>query len=123
MSPLRSRERILVDEVVVHGDTLWLNFYDPAEVDGDTVSVYLGDAPIATGIGLGLQPHVIGIPVVSLPDSAELTMFAENMGSIPPNTSLLVLYVAGERREVRLESSDRASATVRFLRPSPPKRL
>jgi hypothetical protein len=123
MPPLRSRERILVDEVVVHGDTLWLNFYDPAEVDGDTVSVYLGDAPIATGIGLGLQPHVIGIPVVSLPDSAELTMFAENMGSIPPNTSLLVLYVAGERREVRLESSDRASATVRFLRPSPPKRL
>jgi hypothetical protein len=122
LSPMLSRDRVLMEEVVVHGDTLWLNFYDPAEVDGDTVSVYLGDKPIATGVGLGLQPHVMGIPVVSLPDSAELTMYAENMGRIPPNTAILVLYIAGERREIRLESSDRASAVVRFLRPSPMKR-
>ena len=122
LSTLRSRERVLMDEVVVHGDTLWLNFYDPAEVDGDTVSVYLGDRPIATGVGLGLKPHVMGIPVVTLPDRVELTMHAENLGSIPPNTALLVLYIAGERREVRLESSERTSATVRFLKPAPVKR-
>jgi hypothetical protein len=121
LAPLRSRERVLMEEVVVHGDTLWLNFYDPAEVDGDTVSVYLGDKPIATGVGLGLNPYVIGIPVVSLPDKADLSMFAENMGRIPPNTALLILYIAGERKEVRLESNDRSSATIRFLKPSPLK--
>ena len=119
---LRSRERVLMEEVVVHGDTLWLNFYDPAEVDGDTVSIYLGDRPIATGVGLGLQPHVMGIPVVSLPDRVELTMYAENLGRIPPNTALLVLYIAGERKEVRLESNESASATLRFLKPVPIKR-
>lgn len=122
LTPLRSRERVLVEEVVVHGDTLWLNLYDPAEVDGDTVTVYLGDTPLATRVGLTLQPHTIGIPVVSLPDNVDLTMYAENLGAIPPNTALLVLYVAGERKEVRLESSERVSATVRFLKPEPMRR-
>lgn len=122
LSALRSRERVLVEEVVVHGDTLWLNFYDHAEVDGDVVSVYLGDSTLASNIPLGVIPHTVGIPVISLPDSVELTMYAENMGRIPPNTALLILYVAGERREVRLESTETASATIRFLKPRPLRR-
>ena len=122
LSTLRSRERVLVEEVVVHGDTLWLNFYDHAEVDGDVVSVYLGDSTLASNIPLGVIPHTVGIPVISLPDSVELTMYAENMGRIPPNTALLILYVAGERREVRLESTETASATIRFLKPRPLRR-
>lgn len=113
---LKDRDRKLVEEIEVSGDTLWLNFYDHAEVDGDSISIFLGNRLLASHILLKATPHTLGIPLTDIGDSAELTMVAENMGSIPPNTSLLILYVEGVRHEARLESTERTSAMIRFRR-------
>jgi hypothetical protein len=111
---LNNRDRKLVEEIEVSGDTLWLNFYDHAEVDGDSISLFLDNRLLASHILLKATPHTLGIPLSDIGDSAELTMVAENMGSIPPNTSLLILYVEGVRHEARLESTERTSAMIRF---------
>lgn len=111
---LNSRDKKLVEEIEVSGDTLWLNFYDHAEVDGDSISIFLGNRLLASHILLKATPHTLGIPLSDIGDSAELTMVAENLGSIPPNTSLLILYVEGVRHEARLESTERTSAMIRF---------
>jgi hypothetical protein len=113
----RSRDRNLVQEVEVSGDTLWLNFYDHAEVDGDSISIFLGDRLLASHILLKATPYTLGIPLAEIGDSTDLTMVAENLGSIPPNTSLLILYVEGVRHEARLESTERSSAMIRFRKP------
>jgi hypothetical protein len=113
---LKDRDRKLVEEIEVSGDTLWLNFYDHAEVDGDSISIFLGNRLLASHILLKATPHTLGIPLTDIGDSAELTRVAENMGSIPPNTSLLILYVEGVRHEARLESTERTSAMIRFRR-------
>lgn len=113
---LNSRDKKLVEEIEVSGDTLWLNFYDHAEVDGDSISIFLGNRLLASHILLKATPHTLGIPLSDIGDSAELTMVAENLGSIPPNTSLLILYVEGVRHEARLESTERTSAMIRFRR-------
>ncbi|NDC78998.1 MAG: hypothetical protein EBZ67_14190 [Chitinophagia bacterium] len=98
---LKNRDRKLVEEIEVSGDTLWLNFYDHAEVDGDSISIFLGNRLLASHILLKATPHTMGIPLTDISDSAELT-------------SLLILYVEGVRHEARLESTERTSAMIRF---------
>jgi hypothetical protein len=46
----------------------------------------------------------------------EMVMVAENLGSIPPNTSLMVAIVGENRYEARLQSSEGSSALVRFVK-------
>jgi len=44
-------------------------------------------------------------------------MVAENLGSIPPNTSLMIAWCNGQRYEARLESTENTSAMIRFVKP------
>jgi hypothetical protein len=57
--------------------------------------------------------------VSDLNETNELIMVAENLGSIPPNTSYMVAIVGEKRYEARLESTEGSSAMVRFLKKSP----
>jgi hypothetical protein len=41
-------------------------------------------------------------------------MYAENLGSIPPNTALMIVRDGNKRYEVRMESSLTKSGTVTF---------
>ena len=43
-------------------------------------------------------------------------MVAENLGSIPPNTSYMVAIVGDKRYEARLESTEGSSAMVKFVK-------
>jgi hypothetical protein len=111
------RKRVLVAEIPVSGDTLELDFYDHAEIDGDSISIFLNNKLVKEHILLKADAYRLRIPVADLGDMTELTMVAENLGSIPPNTSLMIAYVGGIRYETRLESTETTSAMVRFTRP------
>lgn len=112
-----ARKKILVTEIPLAGDTVELNFYDHAEIDGDSISIFLGNRLIEKNILLKASPHTLKIATKDLEDTNELTMVAENLGRIPPNTSLLIAYVNGIRYEARLESTESTSAMIRFYRP------
>ena len=43
-------------------------------------------------------------------------MVAENLGSIPPNTSFMVAIVGNKRYEARLFANENSSALVRIVR-------
>jgi hypothetical protein len=43
-------------------------------------------------------------------------MVAENLGSIPPNTSYMVAIVDNQRYDARLESTEGSSAMIRFVK-------
>ena len=51
----------------------------------------------------------------------ELIMYADNLGSIPPNTALLVITAGTKKYEVRLASSEEKSAAVKFRYEEPLK--
>jgi hypothetical protein len=44
-------------------------------------------------------------------------MVAENMGSIPPNTSYMVAIVNGQRQDAYLASTEGSSAMIRLVKP------
>ena len=111
-----TRRKQLMQEITVSGDSIELKFYDNAEVDGDSIAIFLNDRLLYEHIRLTDKGYTIMLAVASLQQSNELVMVAENLGSIPPNTSLMVAMVDGKRYETRLESTAQSSAVIRFVR-------
>jgi hypothetical protein len=115
-----SRKKVLVKEIPLAGDSVELSFYDNAEIDGDSISLFLNNQLIFQHIRLLGSAYTIKIAVKQLAESNELTMVAENLGSIPPNTSYMIAIVDGKRYDARLESTEGSSAMIRFVKaPSP----
>lgn len=113
------REKIPALEIPIAGDSITLNFYDNAEIDGDSITLFLNNKLIFQHIYLTDKAYTVVIPVNELQETNELVMVAENLGSIPPNTSFMVAYVAGQRYEARLESTEGSSAMIRFVKTKP----
>jgi hypothetical protein len=114
-----TRKKVLVTEIPVMGDSVELRFYDNAEIDGDSITLFLNDKLIFQHIRLTGSAYTIKLAVADLGDNNELTMVAENLGSIPPNTSYMVAIVNEQRYEARLESTEGSSAMVRFVKKKP----
>ena len=110
------RKKVFATEIPVTGDSIELRFYDNAQIDGDSISLFLDDKLIFEHIRLTDKAYTIKLPVTSLSSSSELIMVAENLGSIPPNTSYMVALVEEKRFEARLESSEGSSAMIRLVR-------
>jgi len=113
---LATRRKQLMREIPVSGDSIELRFYDNAIVDGDSIAIFLNNRLMAEHIRLTENAYTMKLAVASLQESNELAMVAENLGSIPPNTSLMVAIVDGKRYETRLESTEQSSAVIRFVR-------
>ena len=58
----------------------------------------------------------IKLDVSQLQDDNEVVLVAENLGSIPPNTSYLVAVVGNKKYEARLFADEHSSALIRFVR-------
>ena len=111
-----SRKKVLVTEIPVTGDSIELRFYDNAEIDGDSISLFLDNKLIFQHIRLLGSAYTIRLAVAELNPTSELTMVAENLGSIPPNTSYMVALVGTNRYEARLESTEGSSAVIKFVK-------
>jgi len=111
-----NRIKTLQTIIPITGDSIELRFYDNAEIDGDSIALFLNNSLLMQHIGLTDRAHTIKIAVNALEDDNELVMVAENLGSIPPNTSLMVAQVGDKRYEARLQSSEGSSALVRFVK-------
>ena len=92
-----------------------LELYDNADVDGDMVSLYWNGEQVINNQKLTEKPLIIKLSVDAAKSKNELVMFAENMGTTPPNTAVAyVIAAGGQRTEVRLSSDDKKNATVQF---------
>lgn len=111
-----TRKKVFTTEIPVAGDSIELRFYDNAQIDGDSISLFLNDKLIFQHIRLTEKAYTIKLPVEELNASNELIMVAENLGSIPPNTSYMVALVGEKRYEARLESTEGSSAMIRLMK-------
>ncbi|MCX8019999.1 MAG: hypothetical protein N2747_05850 [Chitinophagaceae bacterium] len=112
-SVLKTRENELVKTFEVDVDEITVKLYDNGEIDGDTISVYLDNKLVLASKRLTASPLTVKIKMEE-EKVHELTMVAENLGSIPPNTSLMVVEAGDQRYEVRITSTEQKNAVVRF---------
>ena len=113
-----ARKKVLTSEIPITGDSISLSFYDHAEIDGDSIALFLNGKMLHQHILLKAEPFSFRLAVADLASENELIMVAENLGSIPPNTSLMIAWCNGQRYEARLESTENTSAMIRFVKPA-----
>lgn len=112
----KERKNEVIRELVVEGDSIQVDFYDNGEIDGDSISVFLNNKLIASNQKLGIKSIHFDIPIDTLIDVYEISMFADNLGTIPPNTALMVVSDAKKRYEVRMSSNFEKNGMVRIRR-------
>lgn len=111
---LTSRENALIKTIVVHTNEVTINIYDNGAIDHDTVSVYLDKELVVSKKMLTTTPITVKLKLDDKNNYHEVVMVAENLGDIPPNTSLMVVQAGTERYEVRITSTEQKNAVVGF---------
>ena len=103
--------------VEISQDSLVFSLYDPGVVDGDTVTVLINGKVIMPRVGLlatAINKTIYLTPEMG--DSIKVVMYAENLGSIPPNTGLLVIREAKRIYEIRFSGDLQKNSAIILVR-------
>ena len=111
---LRSRENDLVKTLIINSENVVVKLFDNGQIDNDTISVYLDKQLILSKRRLSAVALTINLKMDDSNPDHELVMVAENLGEIPPNTSLMIVTAGEQRFEVRITSTEQKNAMVRF---------
>ncbi len=109
---IKQRENPLVKTIVTSSPDIRIDLYDNGEIDGDTITVYHNNEVVAFKRGLSNKPITINIKASVDDPHHEFVMVADNLGSIPPNTALMVVTTGGKRYEVFISSDEQKNAKV-----------
>ncbi|WP_290795390.1 hypothetical protein [Flavihumibacter sp. UBA7668] len=112
-----TRKNVLQTVIPITAKTIELRFYDNAQVDGDSIALFLNGKLLFKNIRLTEQAYTVKLNAADLQADNELVMVAENLGSIPPNTSFMVAIVGDKRYEARLFANEQSSAMIRLVNP------
>ncbi len=96
-------------------DSVVLALYDNGEIDGDTVSIFLNNELLVSKVGLTAKAFKKTI-YFKPGEMIQLTLFADNLGAIPPNTGLLLITTTNERYPVYFSSTLNKSSSVLLRR-------
>ena len=110
----KKRKQIVSKQIEVGSDSVRLSFYDNAEVDGDSISVFLNGNLVVAHQELNERAFNVYLHLDSSREFNEVSMFAENLGKYPPNTALMVLSDGDKRYETYLSSDFKGNATIRL---------
>ena len=111
---LQPREKDVLQTYQLDTSDIKIDIYDNAEIDDDTVSVFLNNTLLL--YKKRLTDKALTLKLQAFPGTEyELMMYADNLGKIPPNTALMIITAGQKRYELRVVSSEQKSAVVRFV--------
>jgi zinc protease len=99
--------------VEISSSEITLELYDNAEVDGDKVSLFFNGTKVVNNQPLTAQPLTVKIKAVK--GNNQIVMFAENLGTVPPNTAYLVIKAGDKEYKLQLESDMKQSAAINLV--------
>jgi N-acetylmuramoyl-L-alanine amidase len=108
------RSKRVVQTIEVTEPDIRVELYDNGQIDEDTVSIFLNDRLVLDRKRLSTNPIILDVKLDREKKENDLVMHADNMGTIPPNTALMVVTVKGKRYEFNISSTEDANGTVRF---------
>jgi hypothetical protein len=114
---LNMRAKEIVRILDVSEDSVRVDFYDNGEYDQDSISVFYNGALMVEKKELSTRtPISFKVRVDSVEENNDLIMYAENLGSIPPNAALMIVTDKDHRYEINLTSNYVKNAAVRLRR-------
>jgi hypothetical protein len=117
--PLATRANEVVKTLVFNTNEITINVYDNGTIDHDTISIYIDKKLVISKQMLTTSPITVKLKLDNSTPVHELVMVAENLGDIPPNTSLMVVKAADKQYEVRITSTEQKNAVIIFRYENP----
>jgi hypothetical protein len=113
--PYTQRKTKPLQTIELSADSLQLSFYDNGVIDGDSISVYVNGENIISNNKLTATAtkKTIRLPNV---ETIEIILVAENLGTIPPNTGLLVVKDGDKTYQVNFSADLQTNAAIIFKR-------
>ena len=112
--PLEKRNNDLIRQITVDHDSISITLYDNGEIDGDSITLIYNDKILTTHQRLTDKPLTFFIKIAPGNSRNELVMYAENLGSIPPNTALMIINDGDKRYELNVNSTKKSNGSVSF---------
>jgi len=110
------RTKVFAREIKVEQKKIRLEFYDNGAIDNDSIAVFFNNKMVLSKTKLEHQPIQLTVDYDDNLPYNELSMFAESLGFIPPNTAALIIYDGTKRYEVLMTSDFTKSASIKFIR-------
>ncbi|MFN8253799.1 MAG: hypothetical protein U0V75_18140 [Ferruginibacter sp.] len=109
------RSADVLKTIEIEKENFRVDLYDNGDIDGDTISLFFNGKLLLAHKRLSDKAITLTLNADDAKDVNELVMYAENLGSIPPNTALMVVTDGDNRYEVRISSDLQKSGTIRFV--------
>lgn len=97
------RNTTVMGEMETKSAQITLALWDDALEDGDTISLNVNGKWLAQGFSVKKATQFINVMLERGPN--KITFIAENLGSVPPNTSVLEIIDGKKRRSFKIETT------------------
>jgi hypothetical protein len=111
---MNARKQQTQSKLVVNVTRINLKVYDNGTIDDDTVSIFYNGRLLVSKQRLSETAIELNIDLDEGKTLHEFTMFAENLGKIPPNTALIIVTAGNKRYELRSKASLEENAVLLF---------
>ncbi len=111
-----ARPKIYAKELEINAPSVRIELYDNGTVDNDMISLFVNNKEILHKASLTHKAIKLTVALDPTLPYTELSMYAENLGTIPPNTAAMIIYDGNTRHELILTSDLDKSATIRLKR-------
>ena len=112
-----NERRTEVSQVVsFRSDSLQIALYDNGQIDGDTVSVLMNGEVIMSKQGLKATAIKHTIYLSPGVEEFNIVLYAENLGTLPPNTGLVVVRDGSDVYNLRFSSDYQKNTGIVFRR-------
>jgi zinc protease len=108
-----NRQNVVTKTIDIKSADIKVELYDNGEVDGDEVTLYFNGNTVSSKARLTDRALTFNLKAVKNATN-ELVMYAENLGTTPPNTALMKIYADGQVYELRIESDEKKNGAIRF---------
>lgn len=111
---LVGRENKLVKQVTVNSPTISIDLYDNGTIDNDTIMIFDNKVLVLENKRLSYKATHIDVNFNKENNRHEIIIVAHNLGTVPPNTALMVVKDGTSRQEIYITSTLSVNAMIIF---------
>jgi hypothetical protein len=109
---LVGRENKLISKINVNVAHISLDLYDNGTIDNDTIMVYDNKKQILNNQRLSYKPIHFELDFTKEVTEHEIIIVAQNLGTVPPNTALIILKNGTTTKEYFITSTLQTNAMI-----------
>jgi zinc protease len=109
---INGRTSKIIESFDITDSDITIDIVDNAEADGDQISLYFNGNEIANKITL--TEKIVSYKLKAVKGVNSIIMFAENLGTTPPNTALMLIRSGGKEYRATVRSDLKESGAVQL---------